>query len=720
MAPLPATALPTRTSVLRVVSPADLTQAQNLADTQAANQNKPQEQDEWQTSLSGFIDGEFSRFSRHRDGGSGWTQRITQAMEAFKGVYPVAKMAQIRKFGGSDIYARVVANKCRGASSLLRDVYLNTEKPWGLTATPTPTLPDDMLSAIQQLVDVEVQNQARLAGTPPDPEMIRDRVSQLFAAANHALLKKARVEAELAQAKVDDILVEGQFYEALAYFLTDLPLFPFACMKGPTVKIVPSVTWVQGKAVLKNVARMFWARISPYDLWWTPGVSNIADAAVIERSRVSRADLNQLIGLAGYNEANIRAVLKAYGRGGYTESTGSGEESQRAVLESRESPSMNESGLMDMLEYHGYVQGSMLLEWGVDGVNDPDKDYFVDCFKIGRYVIKVQLSPSVKKRPPYYITSFEKVPGTVVGNGLPDILEDVADVCNATLRNLVNNMSIASGPQVVVNDDRLAPNENGDDLYPWKRWHVENDPMGNNAVPPVQFFNVESHAQELLGIYEKFTQIADELSAIPKYITGSERLGGAGRTASGLAMLMGNAAKILQTVAANIDNDVMYQVVSELYDMIMLTDTTGMLRGDESIKVLGVNVAVQRETQRQRQLEFLQITANPIDMQITGIKGRANVLRAVSNGIGLEGDDVVPPENELQPAPPPGPPGMPPGGPGGPGAPGGPGGGAPPGALPPGAVPPQPGAAPTALPGGAGGPSPQALQGPQANVVGNG
>ena len=88
-------------------------------------------------------------------------------------------------------------------------------------------------------------------------------------------------------------------------------------------------------------------------------------------------------------------------------------------------------------------------------------------------------------------------------------------------------------------------------------------------------------------------------------------------------MLMGNAAKILQTVAANIDNDVIEPAVAELYDMVMLTDTTGMLRGDESISVLGVNVAMQRETQRQRQLEFLQITANPIDMQITGISGRA-------------------------------------------------------------------------------------------------
>jgi hypothetical protein len=364
---------------------------------------------------------------------------------------------------------------------------------------------------------------------------------------------------------------------------------------------------------------------------------------------------------------------------------------------------MNESGMIDMLEYHGYVQGEMLIDYGFDttSVPEPMRDYFVDAFKIGRYIIKVQLSPSLRKRAPYYVTSFEKVPGTVVGNALPDILSDIQDATNAALRSLINNMSIASGPQVVVNDDRVAENENSDDMYPWKRWHVENDPLGNNAIQPVSFFQPNSNAQELLGVYEKFTQIADELSAIPRYITGSERLGGAGRTASGLAMLMGNAAKILQTVAANIDNDVIEPAVWELYDMVMLTDRSGILRGDENIVVLGVNVAMQRETQRQRQLEFLQITANPIDTQITGVRGRASVLRSVADGIGLKGEDVVPPDEEIKAqmqaqsggpggAPPPG---APPGG-----APGGP-------AAPPGL----PGAPPQA------GPSPP--QPPQTNVV---
>jgi hypothetical protein len=686
--------------VLRVVSPGVLTQHEaNIDRERVEAEDKLRDEQRLTTSLVAFIDNEFNEMVRHRDGANGWSDRLVSALRTFNGQYDSTKLMEIRRFGGSDIYARLTATKCRGATSLLRDVYLNQEKPWGLQATPDPTLPDDINQAIQQLIAAEKATLAQV-GAEFDPQEFKARTEALMAAAKRAAVKRARVEADEAFLKLDDILVEGGFYEALGAVLVDLPLFPFACLKGPVVKITPQVTWQGGRAVIVNKPMMFWQRISPFDIWWTPGVSDIRDAAVIERTRLVRADLNRLIGLPGYNDAAIREVLKWYGQSGYVEAMTSTTETPRAGMESREDPRMNQSGTIDMLEYHGYVQGKILLEhgFGKDKIPDPDKDYFVDVFKIGRYVIKVQLSPSLRKRPYYYVTSFEKVPGTVVGNALPDILYDIQDATNASLRSLINNMSIASGPQVVINDDRIADNENGDDLYPWKRWHTVTDPLGNNNQEPVRFFQPNSNAQELLGVYEKFTQIADELSSIPRYITGSERMGGAGRTASGLAMLMGNAAKILQTVAANIDNDMIEPAVTELYDLIMLTDTTGMLRGDESIVVLGVNVAMQRETQRQRQLEFLQITANPIDMQITGVRGRATVLRSVSEGIGLPGDDIVPPDEEIQAQMAGGPPGAPPGAPGAP--PGPPGG---PGAI---TSPPSPA------------PGPGAPQGPQTNVVG--
>jgi hypothetical protein len=599
--------------------------------------------------LAGYIRTQFEMMRNHRSSARGWNDRLLHAQRVFNGQYDTAKLAQIKQFGGSDVYARVTAVKCRGASALLRDIYLAGERAWGLDPTPEPSLPENIADAVKRLVEVEVMNLMR-SGQQVSPEQVKDRITALTTAATRAAKKKAREEAKKAEDKLDDILTEGGFYKAFAEFLVDLPLFPFACIKGPVVRIVPTVTWAGGAATIENRPRMFWNRVSPFDIYFTPGVSDIEDAQVIEKLRYTRADLNDLLGLPGYNEAAIRKVLNEYAHGinDWLDPT----DSERADGESRENPWLNRSELISALEFHGNVQGKMLLEYGMDAaqIPDPDRDYFVQAWVIGRHVIKVQLSPSPRKRHPYYITSFERVPGTPVGNALPDILEDVQNVCNATLRALVNNLSISSGPQVVVDDDLVTPGHNNDELYPWKRWHISRDPgaANNGSVRPVDFFQPASNAAELLGVYEKFTQIADELSAIPRYATGSERLGGAGRTASGLAMLMGNASKVLQNVAGNIDRDVVSPLLQSLYDMVMLTDQTGLFRGDESIRVRGVAVAMQRETNRQRQLEFLQTTANPIDMEIMGIRGRAAVLRSVSNELGMEGESIIPADDELE------------------------------------------------------------------------
>jgi hypothetical protein len=306
--------------------------------------------------------------------------------------------------------------------------------------------------------------------------------------------------------------------------------------------------------------------------------------------------------------------------------------------------------MISCLQFTGNVQGRMLLEHGFteDDIPDPIRDYAVEAWMIGPYLIKVQLGVSPRRRHKYYVSSWEKVPGTPVGNAIPDQISDLQEVCNASLRSLVNNISISSGPQVVVNDDRLAGLETGEDLYPWKRWHVNNPLLASSAEKPIDFFQPQSNANELLGVFKAIYDLSDDVSAIPKYLSGNSPGGGAGRTASGLAMLMGNASKILQTVCANIDRDMMAPALTNLMDLVLLTDTTGMLQGTETVTPKGVVVAMQRETMRARQLEFLQLTANPIDIGIMGPKGRAAVLRSVSTTIGLPGEEIVPTDDELQ------------------------------------------------------------------------
>lgn len=596
------------------------------------------------TGLASFIRGRFQQFKNHRDS-EGISNRITTALRQYDGRYSASKLAEIKQFGGSEVFSRLTTVKCRGATAMLRDVFLGTERTWALDPTPVPTTPENVMASIDQLVGMEVVSFAQ-SGQQIDPNLIADRRAQLFDAAQKAAVRKAKKDAERAGKYIDDMLVEGGFYRALQDFLVDLPIFPYAVMKGPTVRMATQIKWVNGTVQDSTLPKMFWNRVSPDNVWFTPGASNIRESSVIEKIKVSRSDLNSLIGLPGYFEDAIRSVLNDYGKGLIDWIDGI--DSEVAALESKENPQTNVSELIDTLEFHGPVQGKYLKELGFTDqqVPDPDRDYHVVAWLIGNYIIKAQINPNPKANKPYYTTAFETVPGSMIGHGIPEIINDIQDVANACLRSLVNNMSISSGPQVAINEDRLSPNTDGNSLYPWKRWRFITDPMGSQA-PPIDFFQPTSNASELLAVYKEMQNIADETSAIPRYITGSEKVGGAASTASGLSMLMNNASKVLQNVAASIDHDVIEPALQDLYDLILLTDTSGLFRGDESIVVRGVSIAQKRETDRARRLEFLQMTANPVDMSIVGPDGRAKVLRSIADDLGMKGVDIVPPDEEV-------------------------------------------------------------------------
>lgn len=574
----------------------------------------------------------------------GISERLLHSLRTYKGMYSNDQLADIRRFGGSEVYARVTASKCRAATALLRDVYLGQERPWDLEATPEPKTPENVDQMIQQLVNVEIQT-LQQAGQPIDQQQVADRVEMLRKGAERAAKKQAHDEAVKATNKLDDILTEGKFYEAFAEFLIDLPIFPYACLKGPEVRRVQQTRWVNGQAVQESVPKMFWRRVSPFDIYWSPGAASVPQAEFIERIKVTRAELRACKGLPGYDDEAIDAVLEMTYANGLHEWWDT-IDTARADLEDRERWSRTATSLIDTAEFTGHISGRMLAEWGMD-VPDLSSEYYVTAWLIDRHVIKVQINPSSQQRAPYFISNFEKVPGALVGYGLVDLLEDVQTVCNASARSLVNNASIASGPQVIINDAVLQPGEN-DELYPWKRWHVDFDPsLVASGTKPLDFFQPMINAQELMGIFKEWSVLGDEVSSIPRYMTGNEKVGGAGRTASGLAMLMGNASKTLQNVAASIDRDVINPMLNQLYEMIMLTEP-GAFRGDEQIVVKGVNHAVKREQDRMRQLEFLQLTANPIDMGIVGPEGRANVLRSVATNLGLEHERTVPDDDELR------------------------------------------------------------------------
>ncbi len=388
-------------------------------------------------------------------------------------------------------------------------------------------------------------------------------------------------------------------------------------------------------------------RVSPFSLFPGVGVASPDEGDIFEVHNLSRAELQSYIGVDGYSEDAIRAALEEYGNGGLKSWLWTVTDEEETVADGSLRFKTDEETI-DALELWGSVQGSFLETWGLEGVDDPEGEYQVNIWLVGNYVIRAALNPDPLGRKPYHCAAYERVPGSFWGKAPAEVIEDIQDVCNATARALVNNMAFASGPQAEVNVDRVTGGEDIYSIFPLKVWPVSSDMTSTaGGAPAVRFFQPDSNAGILLQVFQYFSKLADDYLGIPSYAYGSSmNLGGAGRTSSGLQTLLGNAAKGIRQVVGNIDRAVS-GVVGRFYDFNMRYDEDPNIKGDLKVHAKGSSVLVAREQQKQLRAELLQLSANPIDVQLFGAQGRAELWKEMLRSADIKPEKIIPVPDRL-------------------------------------------------------------------------
>ena len=590
-------------------------------------------------------------FDAAKEGRKEAEQRMLKSIRQRRGEYEPAKLDSIRRMGGSEIYMMLTSNKCRAASAWMRDTLLGQrdEKPWTLEPTRIPELNPADMAALQEEAVQEIMAVERAMGVPITPDKVRQIALRVKDEALAKAQDAARAMAERMEAKMEDQLQEGGFIHALSAFIDDLTTFPAAIIKGPVIRKQKRLEWQDGELVVVEKLTENWERVDPLMFYPAPHAAGVDDGFMIERHKLTRSAINALVGVPGYNEAALRAVLDEYGRGGLNEWLEI--DTSRAVAEGHDSMLAERSPdvTIDALQFWGSVQGSMLKEWGLEDDIDEVRDYECEVWVIGQWVVKAVLNPDPLGRKPYYKTSYEEIPGVFWGNSVADLIRDCQDMCNAAARAISDNMGISSGPQVWINNDRLAEGESLTQMYPWKIWQTKSDPYGTNTAPPVDFFQPTSNAGELMAIYEKFSIMADEFSGIPRYMTGNANVGGAGRTASGMSMLMSNAGKTIKQVMNNIDVHVLSKLIERLYYHNMRFGEDPDLKGDVRVVARGVNALITKEQLAVRRNEFLQIAlTNPVVNQIVGEEAIADLLRETAKTLDMNTNRLIPSREKIR------------------------------------------------------------------------
>lgn len=572
-------------------------------------------------------------------------QRLLFCLRARKGVYSDSELQQIKALNGSDpVYLKLTGTKSRAAASWIRDIVLPIkDKPWGLEPTPIPELPDDVKQKAVMAIMEQIQGMME-EGMELTPEQMDEFTDMVKKKTLDQMNVIAEERVNNAEKKIEDIMVDGSFKKAMEDFIEDFVTYPFAVLKGPYYQTKTFLKWEGGRPVPSHEAVLCWRRVSPFDVYFSPYASNIQDGDLIERVRYSKSQLYDLIGLEGYNEEKIREVLEQHSMERLRDWIW--ENFEKEKLESNSNYLMSEKDTIDGLHFWGQAKGQDLIDWGYKGkIDDPLKMYPVDAILIGKSVIRAEINQNPMGHRPYHSACWDSVPGSLVGIGLPEQMEDHQKIVNATARALTTNLSIASGPQAVVLTDMLASGEDFTSIYPMKIWQMKSSITGNSGKP-VEFFTPDSNADQLINILTAFEQKADDVTNVPRYSYGNEKIGGAGSTATGLSMLMNSAAKGIRRAIANIDLNILQPTIYQTYVEIMMKDPDPDIKGDVKVIASGSAAILIKEQMLENNKEFLQITTNEYDMAIMGKRGRARLLAEIAEKLSID-KLVLPSDEEL-------------------------------------------------------------------------
>ncbi len=315
-------------------------------------------------------------WGRHKIYRQAIDERLLACLRARRAVYSQAE-AQAQSADGSGglnmIFTDLTETKCRAGSAWIRDIVMpDGQRAWGLEPTPIPDLPEPIEAALKKQAAMQARammNEQADAGQPVmGKEEFMLKASDVFGAMRDQLVKeyekRAKVASDRMTQRIEDLMDEGGFNEAMDNFIEDFVTYPAAILKGPVWEQRKELTWGPGfKPVVKMVTRPTWARVSPFDFYPAPNSITPQRGDMIERMRLTRRELHEYKGIPGFDSEAIDKALIEYQAGRIDNWLWT--ESERTRLEQLTLYQwLTPSGLIDALQYWGSVPGWMLLDWG--------------------------------------------------------------------------------------------------------------------------------------------------------------------------------------------------------------------------------------------------------------------------------------------------------------------------------------------------------------------
>ncbi|RMG01876.1 MAG: hypothetical protein D6726_08685 [Nitrospirae bacterium] len=294
-----------------------------------------------------------------------------------------------------------------------------------------------------------------------------------------------------------------------------------------------------------------------------------------------------------------------------------------------------------VLDYWGWMDEEDLEKAGYEGEIE-DGGAEVHAIVCDGVCLKLAPNPLVTKERPFVKDCFEEIPGEFYGIGIAEICEGPQRALDATVRARLDNKAIAINQIFGINVKRLVP---GQDLkvYPGKTFLVEG-PV-REAIEQFRVADVTSGTYQEAIEYERYIQ---EASGISKSLGGLPVKRGE-MSATESQYIQAQQGMRIRALVKNMEDNSLREIIRLYYQIILqfldipevikvtgengesinLTISPESIAGDYEFIPLGT-VALNEQDKVNKLIQFLGMTANPVDAQLVN---RPLLLRKVYEGI---------------------------------------------------------------------------------------
>lgn len=240
--------------------------------------------------------------------------------------------------------------------------------------------------------------------------------------------------------------------------------------------------------------------------------------------------------------------------------------------------------------------------------------------------IQATILPLESGEFPYDFFRYEPVDGQPWGKGLPMTMRAAQVILKASVRRMLENAGMSSGPQIAI-ADCIQPMDKQFSVDGRKLWRFVPNELIKDIRAAMAVFDIPSMQKELMAIITFALDLADRLSNVPMLMQGDQQAGTAPETLGGLKMFESNAMSPLRDIAKQYDDDLIIPHLGRYHEWWMEHVPGDKSDSDTEIQALGSTALVQREEGRQFLLSLFAVKDDP-DLRIDPKKYDKELARA--------------------------------------------------------------------------------------------